>query len=114
MPREWGNAIAPAFFISPFEQAALLSADGLGDFASTMWGTGQGNRMNIAGAIAFPHSLGMYYTAVSQYLGFRKFGDEFKVMGLAAYGEPSYLDEFRRIVRTNGDFGFRRGLEYFK
>src|SRR6266566_1356829 len=60
------------------EQAALLSADGLGDFASTMWGTGQGNRLNIAGGIAFPHSLGMYYTAVSQYLGFRKFGDEFK------------------------------------
>jgi len=70
--------------------------------------------MNIAGAIAFPHSLGMYYTAVSQYLGFRKFGDEFKVMGLAAYGEPAYLDEFRRIVRTNGGFGFRLGLEYFK
>src|ERR1700681_4305405 len=76
--------LASTFFVSPFEQAALLSADGLGDFASTMWGTGQANRMSIAGAIAFPHSLGMYYTAVSQYLGFRKFGDEFKVMGLAA------------------------------
>ena len=79
-----------------------------------MWGTGQGNRMSIAASIAFPHSLGMYYTAVSQYLGFRKFGDEFKVMGLAAYGEPAYLDEFRRIVRTNGGVGFRLGLEYFK
>ena len=55
----------------------------------------------------------MYYTAVSQYLGFRKFGDEYKVMGLAAYGEPAYLDEFRRIVRTNGGVGFRLGLEYF-
>src|SRR2546429_2115085 len=106
--------LASAFFVSPFEQAALLSADGLGDFASTMWGTGQGNRMNIAGAIAFPHSLGMYYTAVSQYLGFRKFGDEFKVMGLAAHGEPAFLEEFRRIVRTNGRMGFRLGLEYFK
>src|SRR6185437_10371593 len=87
--------LASSFFVSPFEQAALLSADGLGDFASTMWGTGAGNRMEISGSIAFPHSLGMYYTAVSQYLGFRKFGDEFKVMGLAAYGEPAYLDEFR-------------------
>src|SRR3977135_841032 len=106
--------LASAFFVSPFEQAALLSADGLGDFASTMWGTGHANRMNIAGAIAFPHSLGMYYTAVSQYLGFRKFGDEFKVMGLAAYGEPAFLEEFRRIVRTNGGMGFRLGLEYFK
>src|SRR6202171_256360 len=104
--------LASAFFVSPFDQAALLSADGLGDFASTMWGTGQGNCMSIAGAIAFPHSLGMYYTAVSQYLGFRKFGDEFKVMGLAAYGEPSFLGEFRPNLRTNGGIGFRLGLEY--
>src|ERR1700732_3014544 len=78
--------LASAFFVSPFEQAALLSADGLGDFASTMWGTGQANRMNIAGAIAFPHSLGLYYSAVTQYLGFLKFGDEYKVMGLAEIG----------------------------
>jgi carbamoyltransferase len=106
--------LASAFFVSPFDQAALLSTDGLGDFASTMWGIGQGNRMSIYDAIAFPHSLGMYYTAVSQYLGFRKYGDEFKVMGLAAYGEPAYLDEFRRIVRTNGGMGFRLGLEYFQ
>jgi carbamoyltransferase len=106
--------LASTFFVSPFDQAALLSADGLGDFASTMWGTGSGNRMHIDGAIAFPHSLGMYYTAVSQYLGFRKFGDEYKVMGLAAYGEPAYLDEFRHIVRTNGGVGFRLGLDYFK
>jgi carbamoyltransferase len=106
--------LASTFFVSPFEQAALLSADGLGDFASTMWGSGCANRMNIDGAIAFPHSLGMYYTAVSQYLGFRKFGDEYKVMGLAAYGEPAYLDEFRRIVRSNGGVGFRLGLKYFK
>src|SRR3979490_517813 len=106
--------LASTFFVSPFDEAALLSADGLGDFASTMWGTGHGQRMKIDGAIAFPHSLGLYYTAVSQYLGFRKFGDEYKVMGLAAYGEPAYLDEFRRIVRTNGGVGFRLGLDYFR
>lgn len=105
--------LASAFFVSPFDRAAVLSADGLGDFASTMWATGEGNRMHVAGSIAFPHSLGMYYTGVSQYLGFRKFGDEYKVMGLAAYGQPAYLDEFRRIVRTNGGIGFRLGLEYF-
>src|SRR5579864_2392232 len=105
--------LASSFFISPFEQAALLSADGLGDFASTMWGAGQGPRMNIQGAVSFPHSLGMYYTAITQYLGFWKFGDEFKVMGLAAYGEPTHLPEFRRIVRSNGSLGFRLGLEYF-
>ena len=104
--------LASAFFVSPFDRAALLSADGLGDFASTMWGTGEGGRMCIQGSIAFPHSLGMFYTALTQYLGFWKLGDEYKVMGLAAYGEPAYLDEFRRIV-VNHDSGFRLGLEYF-
>jgi carbamoyltransferase len=108
--------LASAFFVSPFERAALLSADGLGDFASTMWGSGSGNRMEIADAIAFPHSLGLYYTAVTQYLGFLKFGDEYKVMGLAAYGEPERLEAFRDIVRfdANGNGnGFRLGLDYF-
>jgi carbamoyltransferase len=105
--------LASSFLVSPFEDAALLSADGLGDFASTMWATGEGSRMNIHGAVSFPHSLGMYYTAITQYLGFWKFGDEYKVMGLAAYGEPSHLEEFRRIVRSNGSLGFRLGLEYF-
>ena len=104
--------LASAFFVSPFERAALLSADGLGDFASTMWGSGDGNRMKIDGAIAFPHSLGLFYSAVTQYLGFLKFGDEYKVMGLAAYGEAAQLDALRDIVRTEGN-GFRLGLEYF-
>lgn len=104
--------LASAFFVSPFERAALLSADGLGDFASTMWGSGDGNRMKIDGAIAFPHSLGLFYSAVTQYLGFLKFGDEYKVMGLAAYGEAAQLDALRDIVRTNGNV-FRLGLEYF-
>ena len=108
--------LASSFFVSPFEHAALLSADGLGDFASTMWGTGTGNRMNIEGAIAFPHSLGLFYSAVTQYLGFLKFGDEYKVMGLAAYGRPEQLAAFRDILRfderSNGN-GFRLGLDYF-
>jgi carbamoyltransferase len=108
--------LASTFFVSPFEQAALLSADGLGDFASSMWGLGSGNRMRIDGAIAFPHSLGLYYSAVTQYLGFLKFGDEYKVMGLAAYGQPAYLEPFRDILRfssNGGDFGFKLGLDYF-
>lgn len=104
--------LASAFFVSPFERAALLSADGLGDFASTMWGTGAGSRMTIEDAIAFPHSLGLYYSAVTQYLGFLKFGDEYKVMGLGAYGEPEQLDAVRKIVYAQGD-GFRLGLDYF-
>src|SRR5467141_58833 len=108
--------LASAFFVSPFEQAFLLSADGLGDFASTMWGTGAGNHMRIDGAVAFPHSLGLFYSAVTQYLGFLKFGDEYKVMGLAAYGRPEHLGAFRDILRfesrSNGN-GFRLGLDYF-
>ena len=108
--------LASTYFVSPFENAALLSADGLGDFASSMWGLGSGNRMRIDGAIAFPHSLGLYYSAVTQYLGFLKFGDEYKVMGLAAYGQPAYLESFRDILHFNpngGDFGFKLGLDYF-
>jgi carbamoyltransferase len=105
--------LASTYFVSPFEQAAVLSADGLGDFASTLWATGSGNRMQVQGGTAFPHSLGMYYTAITQYLGFWKFGDEYKVMGLAAYGEPAYLDEFRRIVHFSGGLSFRLGLDYF-
>jgi carbamoyltransferase len=108
--------LASSFFVAPFEEAALLSADGLGDFASSMWGVGRGNRMAIDDAIAFPHSLGLYYSAVTQYLGFLKFGDEYKVMGLAAFGEPEQMEAFRDIVRfssNGGDFGFRLGLDYF-
>src|SRR6476646_10411119 len=104
--------LASSFYCSPFEESALLSADGLGDFASSMWGAGFGPRMNVHGSIAFPHSLGLFYSAVTQYLGFLKFGDEYKVMGLAAYGEAAQLDALRDIVRTKGN-GFRLGLEYF-
>jgi len=105
--------LASTFFVSPFDQAAVLSTDGLGDFASTMWATGKGNRLEVHGSVAFPHSLGLFYTAISQYLGFWKFGDEYKVMGLAAYGEPAYQEEFRRIVRPANGKGFSLGLEYF-
>jgi carbamoyltransferase len=108
--------LASTYFVSPFENAAILSADGLGDFASSMWGVGRGNRMYIDGSIAFPHSLGLYYSAVTQYLGFLKFGDEFKVMGLAAYGQPAQMEAFRDIVRFNtngGEIGFKLGLDYF-
>ena len=108
--------LASSFYCSPFDRAALLSADGLGDFASTMWGVGEGARMKIEGSIAFPHSLGLFYSAVTQYLGFLKFGDEYKVMGLAAYGQPEQLELFRDIVRFengSGRNGFRLGLDYF-
>src|SRR5438034_303010 len=103
--------LASSFYCSPFAQAALLSADGLGDFACTMWGIGSCSRMKVEGAIAFPHSLGLFYSAVTQYLGFLKFGDEYKVMGLGAYGEPEFLEEFRKIVKSKGG-GFELALKY--
>jgi carbamoyltransferase len=108
--------LASAFYCSPFERAALLSADGLGDFASTMWGEGSGSRMEIDGVVTFPHSLGLFYSAVTQYLGFLKFGDEYKIMGLAAYGEPEQLEQLHDIVRFeagSGSNGFKLGLDYF-
>jgi len=108
--------LASAFYCSPFERAALLSADGLGDFASTMWGAGNGSRMKIDGVVTFPHSLGLYYSAITQYLGFLKFGDEYKVMGLAAYGQPEQLEQFRDIARfdpASNRNGFKLGLDYF-
>jgi len=92
--------LASSFFVSPFERAALLSRRRTRRFREhTMWGAGTGNRLRIDGSVAFPHSLGLFYSAVTQYLGFLKFGDEYKVMGLAAYGHPERLEVFRDIVR---------------
>jgi carbamoyltransferase len=105
--------LASAFFVSAFGRAAVLSADGLGDFASTMWATGEGSHLRVHGAVVFPQSMGMYYTAITQYLGFLQYGEEFKVMGLAASGEPAYRDEFARIIAPEAGIGFRLGLDFF-
>jgi len=105
--------MASCFFVSPFERAAILSIDGFGDFISTMWGMGQGNRIDVLGQVEYPHSAGAVYTATSQYLGFTKYGDEGKVMGLAPYGQPRYLGEFRDIIRTDNGGGFKLNLDYF-
>ncbi len=105
--------IASAFFVSPFSEAALLSVDGMGDFVSTMWGTGKDNRIQVKDTVNFPHSLGFFYTGISQWLGFTKYGDEGKVMGLAPYGEPRYVDKLRRIVRVQRDGSFELDLDYF-
>src|SRR5215470_622331 len=105
--------LASAFFVSPFEEAALLSVDGLGDFASTMWGVGKEQHIIIDGAIPFPDSLGIFYTALSQYLGFWRYGDEYKVMGLSAYGEPEYQEHFAELVKLNGQLGFSLGRKFF-
>jgi carbamoyltransferase len=107
--------LASSFLVSPFDEAALFSIDGLGDFASAMWGVGRGTKISPMGVVTFPHSLGMYYTALTQYLGFPKYGDEYKVMGLASYGEPEMVEEFRKIViaPNGGRMDFMLAPEYF-
>jgi carbamoyltransferase len=112
--------MASAFFVSPFDEAAILSVDGMGDFVSTMWGqgsrngSGKGAKLEVGGEVNFPHSLGNFYTAITQWLSFPKYGDEGKVMGLAPYGEPRYIDEMRKIVRVQSDGTFELNLDYFR
>jgi carbamoyltransferase len=105
--------LASAFLVSPFEKAALLSIDGFGDFISTMWGVGEGNAIEVLGQIEYPHSVGTLYTATTQFLGFPHYGDEGKIMGLAPYGKPRFIEEFRDIIRTEGGGRFRLNLDYF-
>ena len=104
--------LASAFFASPFEEAAVISIDGFGDFSSVMWGVGKGNQIEVRGSVSFPHSLGIFYTAFTQFLGFPKYGDEYKMMGLSAYGEPRFAEEVRLVVRTQDD-QCRLNLDYF-
>jgi len=104
--------LASSFFVAPFEEAALLSIDGFGDFVSSMWGVARGNHIEVLGEIGFPHSLGIFYTAMTQYLGFPHYGDEYKVMGLAPYGRASFMNEMRDIVRV-ADGRFALNTDYF-
>ena len=106
--------VASAFFCSPFAEAACLSVDGFGDFVSTMLAVGRGSRIEVLQRVHFPHSLGQLYTAVTQYLGFPGFGDEYKVMGLAAYGEPIFAAALGGVVPALADGTFRLDLRYFR
>ena len=104
--------LASAFFASPFDEAVVISIDGFGDFSSIMWGMGNRNQIEVRDSVSFPHSLGIFYTAFTQFLGFPKYGDEYKMMGLSAYGEPRFAEQVRQLVRTN-DGQCRLNLEYF-
>jgi len=106
--------LASAFFCSPFGEAAVAAIDGFGDFVSTSLAEGRGNRLEVLDRTYFPHSLGMLYTAVTQHLGFLHYGDEFKVMGLAPYGEPTRVDEVRQLVRLEQGGTFELDLDYFR
>ncbi len=105
--------IASAFFASPFDEAAVCSVDGLGDFVSMAWGSGIGSNLELEHRVFFPHSLGFFYTAITQYLGFPHYGDEYKVMGLAPYGTPRYLPEMRRIL-VGGRTDFKLTMDFFR
>lgn len=106
--------LSSAFHVSPFDRAVAVSVDGFGDFASTAWGVGSGAGLSVEGRVLFPHSLGIFYQAITQHLGFPHYGDEYKVMGLAPYGEPAYLGEMERIVRLKPDGTFALDLSFFR
>jgi carbamoyltransferase len=106
--------LASCFLVSPFEEAVSVSVDGFGDFASAAWGVGRSNTLSVEGRVWFPHSLGAFYQAMTQYLGFANYGDEYKVMGLAPYGEPMFLAEMRKIVRLEKDGAFALDLRFFR
>jgi carbamoyltransferase len=106
--------LASSFYVSPFERAALLSIDGFGDFISTMWAVGEGNSIEVLDQVEYPHSTGIVYTATTQFLGFPYYGDEGKVMGLAPYGRPRFMEAFRDIIRTEERGQFRLNLDYFR
>jgi len=105
--------LASTFFVSPFEEAAVCAIDGFGDFVSTSWATGRGNRLKAGQRTYFPHSLGLLYLAITQYLGFPKYGDEYKVMGLAPYGKPEHADRIRQLIRLKRGGRFELDLSYF-
>ena len=105
--------MARAFFASPFEESAVLSIDAFGDFTSTMLGKGTGNKINVESQVNFPHSVGAFYTAFTQYLGFNHFGDEYKLMGLSPYGSPTMLKQVRDAVIFKNDGLFELNLDYF-
>jgi carbamoyltransferase len=106
--------IASAFFASPFNKAACLTIDGSGDFTTTMTAIGEGNNITLLDSVDFPHSIGIFYTAFTQLLGFPHYGDEYKVMGMAPYGQPKYTDKLADVVKLTADGLFKLNLAYFR
>jgi carbamoyltransferase len=105
--------VASAFYPSGFEDAAVLSMDGFGDYLSAMRAVGRGIDLEILDEVTFPHSAGLFYTAVTQYLGFTKFGEEWKMMGLAPYGKPAYVEPLRKLIRPAPGGRYELDLSYF-
>jgi len=106
--------MSSAFHVCPFADAVVVSVDGFGDFASAAWGVGRGTQIAVQDKVYFPHSLGIFYQALTQFIGFPNYGDEYKVMGLAPYGKPLYLEQMRQIVLLQPDGSFKLNLDYFR
>src|SRR5437016_3521257 len=106
--------LASAFLVSGFEEAACLSVDGFGDFASTAFGLGRANGIEIKDRVYFPYSLGIFYSAITQFIGFPHYGDEYKVMGLAPYGEPKFVRQLSGLVEITNNGKFKLDLRYFR
>ena len=105
---------ASAFYPSPFESAAVITLDGVGEWATSTIGVGQGNKLKLLKEIRFPHSLGLLYSAFTYFTGFRVNSGEYKLMGLAPYGEPKYVDQIREhILDLKDDGSFRLNMDYF-
>ena len=105
--------LASAFFASPFDESAVLSIDGFGDFSSTMLAAGRGNNINVIDSVTYPHSIGVFYTAFTQFMGFPYYGDEYKVMGLAPYGEPRFVNKLKDILILKDNGLFELNQDYF-
>ncbi len=104
---------ASAFLVSPFDEAAVITADGVGEWTTTAWGVGRGIDLEMTHEIRFPHSIGLLFSAITAYLGFKVNDAEWKVMGLAPYGKPTYVDKFRQVVDLKDDGSIRLNLKYF-
>jgi carbamoyltransferase len=104
---------ASAFLVSSFDEAAIITADGVGEWTTTGWGVGRGTEIEIRKEIRFPHSVGLLFSAITAYLGFRVNDAEWKVMGLAPYGKPTYVDQFHEVVDVRDDGSFRLNMKYF-
>ncbi len=104
---------ASAFYCSGFEEAAVLTVDGVGEWATTSWGVGRDRRIELKGELRFPHSLGLLYSAMTYYIGFKVNSAEYKVMGLAPYGKPVYVDRIKQLIDIKDDGTFRLDMQYF-
>ena len=104
---------ASSFYFSGFPEAAILTVDGVGEWATTSYGKGAGDSIELFEEIQFPHSLGLLYATITAYLGFKVNDGEYKVMGLAPYGQPKYADHIRRLIASESDGGFRLDMRYF-